>query len=120
MEVGRFSCGSVFGLGEQMEERAIVARTTVQCMLIPRYWLFQKQQNLGNIWQRYVQKNYLFSLMNHWIVFFFCLNLELKCIWIHRFQVEKKFLKTLKIQTNGKHLKKKLLMKLLEEIQHQI
>lgn len=52
VEVGSFSCGSVFGLGEEMEHRTIVATNYVQCLLIPRYWLFQKTQNSGNIWQR--------------------------------------------------------------------
>lgn len=49
--MGRFSCGSVFGLGEEMKHRTIVATNYVQCLLIPRYWLFQKAQNSGNIWQ---------------------------------------------------------------------
>lgn len=35
-----------------MEDRSIVARGHVQCMLIPRYWLFMKHQNTGNVWQR--------------------------------------------------------------------
>lgn len=50
--LGIFSAGSVFGLGEEMVDRAIVARNAVQCLEIPRYFLFQKTQNLGNIWQR--------------------------------------------------------------------
>ncbi|XP_058811524.1 cAMP-dependent protein kinase type I-alpha regulatory subunit-like [Topomyia yanbarensis] len=52
IDVGSYSCGSVFGLGERMEDRSIVARNHVQCMLIPRYWLFMKHQNTGNVWQR--------------------------------------------------------------------
>ncbi|EDS28916.1 conserved hypothetical protein [Culex quinquefasciatus] len=52
LDVGSFSCGSVFGLGEKFEDRTIVARNHVQCMLIPRYWLFMKNQNTGNVWQR--------------------------------------------------------------------
>lgn len=53
VEIGEFSCGSMFGLGEHMEDRVIVAKQTeVQCLLIPQYWLFQKKQNAGNIWQR--------------------------------------------------------------------
>lgn len=52
MHVGTFSPGSVFGLGEEMIDRAIVARNSVQCLEIPRYLLYQKTQNLGNIWQR--------------------------------------------------------------------
>lgn len=42
----------MFGLGERLEHRGIMARTTVQCLLIPRFWLLEKQQNPGNIWQR--------------------------------------------------------------------
>lgn len=52
MDVGTLSCGSVFCLGECMIDRAIVARNQVQCLLIPRYWLFEKDQNMGNIWQK--------------------------------------------------------------------
>jgi hypothetical protein len=52
IDVGTYSSGSVFGLGERIEHRTIVARNVVQCLLIPRYWLFQKPQNKGNIWQR--------------------------------------------------------------------
>lgn len=53
VEIGTFSCGSVFGLGEQMDDRIILAKNTgAQCLLIPRYWLFQKEQNMGNVWQR--------------------------------------------------------------------
>lgn len=53
VEIGEFSCGSIFGLGEHMDDRAIVAKhTQVQCLLIPHYWLFEKKQNAGNIWQR--------------------------------------------------------------------
>lgn len=53
IEIAIYKCGSVFGLGEQMEDRIITAGADgVQCLLIPRYWLLQKKQNLGNIWQR--------------------------------------------------------------------
>lgn len=53
VEIGEYSCGSMFGLGEHMEDRVIVAKhTEVQCLLIPHYWIFQKKQNAGNIWQR--------------------------------------------------------------------
>lgn len=55
VEIGEFRCGSIFGLGEHMDDRAIVAKhTQVQCLLIPHYWLFEKKQNAGNIWQRLV------------------------------------------------------------------
>lgn len=52
VDVGTFSIGAVFGINEEMENRLIIARTMVQCLLVPRYWLFQKPQNIGNVWQR--------------------------------------------------------------------
>lgn len=62
VEIGQFSVGSVFGLGEHMDDRAIIAKNTqVQCLLIPHYWLFEKKQNAGNIWQRYTESpNFFF------------------------------------------------------------
>lgn len=35
-----------------MPHRMVVARNRVQCLVIPRGWLFEKQQNVGNTWQR--------------------------------------------------------------------
>ncbi|XP_055852704.1 uncharacterized protein LOC129916637 [Episyrphus balteatus] len=52
IDVGSLTYGGIFGLGEQLEHRVIMARTTVQCLLIPRFWLLEKDQNPGNIWQR--------------------------------------------------------------------
>lgn len=52
VDVGTYNCGGVFGIGEEMENRVIIARNVVQCLMIPRYWLFQKAQNIGNVWQR--------------------------------------------------------------------
>lgn len=52
VDVGTYHCGGVFGIGEEMENRIIIARNLVQCLMIPRYWLFQKAQNIGNVWQR--------------------------------------------------------------------
>ncbi|XP_031618344.1 uncharacterized protein LOC116337707 [Contarinia nasturtii] len=53
VEIGELRCGSVFGIGEHMEDRVIAAKhTEVQCLLIPQYWLLQKKQNAGNIWHR--------------------------------------------------------------------
>lgn len=52
IDVGTFNCGGVFGIYEEMENRIIIARSEVQCLMIPRYWLFQKAQNIGNVWQR--------------------------------------------------------------------
>lgn len=50
--VGSMSSGAVFGLGESLQHKTIVAQTTVQCLLLPKYWLFQKAQNKGNVWER--------------------------------------------------------------------
>lgn len=50
--VGQYSPGSIFGLGEELEDRLIIAKSKVQVLKLPRYWLFQKEQNLGNIWSR--------------------------------------------------------------------
>lgn len=52
LDVGTYSCGSVFGISEEMENRIIIARNSAQCLLVPRTWLFQKSQNIGNVWQR--------------------------------------------------------------------
>lgn len=52
VDVGTFRVGAVFGITEDIENRVIIARTMVQCLLIPRQWLFQKAQNIGNVWQR--------------------------------------------------------------------
>ncbi|XP_058982648.1 LOW QUALITY PROTEIN: uncharacterized protein LOC131804180 [Musca domestica] len=52
IDVGSITFGGIFGLGEKSERRVIMARTTVQCLMIPRFWLFEKMQNPGNVWQR--------------------------------------------------------------------
>ncbi|KAH8384465.1 hypothetical protein KR200_009250 [Drosophila serrata] len=52
IDVGSLSYGSIFGLGEKMEHRVIMARTVVQCLLLPRYWLLKEEQNPGNVWNR--------------------------------------------------------------------
>ncbi|XP_062551855.1 uncharacterized protein LOC134217098 [Armigeres subalbatus] len=52
VDIGSYSCGSVFGVGEHMDDRSVVARDAVQCLLIPRYWLLQKRQNVNNVWSR--------------------------------------------------------------------
>lgn len=53
VEIATLSAGSIFGLGETITDRAIVAKNVVQCLEIPRFWLLQRSQNVGNIWQRY-------------------------------------------------------------------
>ncbi|KAH8247579.1 hypothetical protein KR038_006635 [Drosophila bunnanda] len=52
IDVGSISFGGIFGLGEQMQHRVIMARTTVQCLVLPRYFLLETKQNPGNIWER--------------------------------------------------------------------
>nr|XP_014101120.2 uncharacterized protein LOC106625823 [Bactrocera oleae] len=52
IDVGTISKGGIFGLGEAMEHRIVIAENKVQCLVIPRYWLFQNEQNPGNLWQR--------------------------------------------------------------------
>ncbi|XP_016976373.2 uncharacterized protein LOC108042556 isoform X3 [Drosophila rhopaloa] len=52
IDVGTLTFGGIFGLGETMEHRVIMARTTVQCLTLPRFFLLEKKQNPGNIWER--------------------------------------------------------------------
>jgi len=52
VDVGSLSFGGIFGLGEKIIHRVIMARTVVQCLLLPRYWLMEEEQNPGHIWQR--------------------------------------------------------------------
>ncbi|BFG00810.1 uncharacterized protein DMAD_00729 [Drosophila madeirensis] len=52
IDVGSLTFGSIFGLGEKMEHRVIMSRTVVQCLVLPRFWLLEDEQNPGNIWQR--------------------------------------------------------------------
>ncbi|XP_070072392.1 uncharacterized protein [Drosophila takahashii] len=52
IDVGTITFGGIFGLGEKMEHRVIMARTTVQCLTLPRFFLLEKKQNPGNIWER--------------------------------------------------------------------
>jgi len=52
VDVGSLTYGGIFGLGENITHRAIMARTVVQCLLLPRYWLMAEEQNPGHIWQR--------------------------------------------------------------------
>lgn len=62
-QVVQLNPGSTFGFGEEMRDRRIIALTDLQCMLIPKVWLLQK--NTANIWTRiehYLKKkvrNYL-------------------------------------------------------------
>ncbi|XP_075972477.1 uncharacterized protein LOC142974199 [Anticarsia gemmatalis] len=50
MQVCQFFPGSTFGFGENMRDRRIVALTRVDCMLMPKIWLLQR--NTANIWTR--------------------------------------------------------------------
>lgn len=53
MQVCTFSETACFNLGEKMKRRRIVAISEVECMLIPKYWIWQR--NKGNIWTRIQQ-----------------------------------------------------------------
>ncbi|KAI4471222.1 hypothetical protein MML48_1g07607 [Holotrichia oblita] len=54
MQVCILSETACFGLGENMRRRRVVAMSDyVECLLIPRYWLFQ--HNRGNLWTRIQQ-----------------------------------------------------------------
>lgn len=47
-----------FNIGENQKDRTIVAATDVECLLIPRYWLLQR--NKGNVWmivQQFLNNN---------------------------------------------------------------
>lgn len=37
-----------FNIGEAFHHRNVIAKTKVQCLLIPRFWLVQKQKD--NVW----------------------------------------------------------------------
>ncbi|CAH2062838.1 unnamed protein product, partial [Iphiclides podalirius] len=50
MQVCQFNPGSSFGFGENMRDRRIIALTPVDCMLMPKIWLLQR--NTANIWSR--------------------------------------------------------------------
>ncbi|XP_060663231.1 uncharacterized protein LOC132796175 [Drosophila nasuta] len=52
VDVGSLTYGGIFGLGETIVHRVIMARTVVQCMLLPRFWLMEPDQNPGHIWKR--------------------------------------------------------------------
>ncbi|BFG00818.1 uncharacterized protein DMAD_00736 [Drosophila madeirensis] len=52
IDVASLTFGAIFGLGEKMQDRNIMTRTHVQCLVIPRFWLFEPAQNPGNFWQR--------------------------------------------------------------------
>ncbi|CAH2092055.1 unnamed protein product [Euphydryas editha] len=57
MQVCQLNVGSSFGFGENMRDRRIVALTPVNCMLLPKIWLLQR--NTANIWtriQHYLEK----------------------------------------------------------------
>ncbi|CAG4940976.1 unnamed protein product [Colias eurytheme] len=57
MQVCQLNPGSSFGFGENMRDRRIVALTHVDCMLLPKIWLLQR--NTANIWtriQHYLEK----------------------------------------------------------------
>jgi len=57
IDVGTITFGGIFGLGEKMEHRVVMARSTVQCLILPRFFLLEKKQNPGNIWERRLKNN---------------------------------------------------------------
>ncbi|CAB3236146.1 unnamed protein product [Arctia plantaginis] len=78
MQVCLFNPGSTFGFGENMRDRRIVALTPVECMLMPKIWLLQR--NTANIWTRirhYLEKKIptkkqlfkVFEVERHWVEF---------------------------------------------------
>ncbi|KPU79641.1 uncharacterized protein Dana_GF17086, isoform B [Drosophila ananassae] len=52
IDVGSLTFGAIFGLGESMIHRVIMAKTIVQCLTLPRFFLLDPKQNPGNIWER--------------------------------------------------------------------
>ncbi|KAK3914721.1 Transcription factor MYB3R-3 [Frankliniella fusca] len=50
MQVAVFSKGECFGIGEDMQDRRVVAATPVSALLVPRYVL--QQRGHGNLWAR--------------------------------------------------------------------
>ncbi|RVE49512.1 hypothetical protein evm_005853 [Chilo suppressalis] len=57
MQVCQMNPGFSFGFGENMRDRRVVALTNVDCMLMPKIWLLQR--NTANIWtriQHYLEK----------------------------------------------------------------
>lgn len=52
VRIGVFHRGAVFNLGERARDRFIVAKTLVQCLLIPQFWLLQNEQDVGNVWEK--------------------------------------------------------------------
>ncbi|XP_070137235.1 uncharacterized protein [Drosophila bipectinata] len=52
IDVGTLTFGAIFGLGENMTHRVIMAKTIVQCLTLPRFFLLDTKQNPGNIWER--------------------------------------------------------------------
>lgn len=121
IEIGTFRCGSIFGLGEQMEDRIITAGNKgVQCLLIPRYWLMQKNQNSGNIWERLIALyfyNIIITFCNVFFLSFFsvsvCLSLSLsfscagpEYIWILHYHRVRLCSNVILHQNVGKHTKR--------------
>ncbi|KAH8383868.1 hypothetical protein KR009_010931, partial [Drosophila setifemur] len=54
IDVGTLSFGAIIGLADTIRDRVVLARTTVQCLVLPRSFLLEKNQNPGNIWGRRV------------------------------------------------------------------
>ncbi len=52
VDIATLSAGSIFSIDEDIVQRSIVAKNIVQCLEIPTFWLLERSQNIGNIWQR--------------------------------------------------------------------
>lgn len=52
VRIGVLYRGAVFNLGEQSIGRFVVARSVVQGLLIPHFWIFQNEQDVGNVWEK--------------------------------------------------------------------
>lgn len=53
IKVCEFTEGAIFNMGENIERRRVVADSSTNCLLIPRYWLMK--MNKDNIWNRVIQ-----------------------------------------------------------------
>lgn len=63
LQVCQYNVGSSFGFGENMRDRRILALTPVECLLLPKIWLLQR--NTANIWTRiqyFLEKKVRFQL----------------------------------------------------------
>lgn len=110
--VGTFHRHSIFGIGEEMEDRAIYAKNHVKCLLIPRYWLLLKDQNMGNVWQRFVHLALCGKQLCEYIYFFFPTK-GLKFTWIQWYHRVRGVSTTFWSNESGINIKSKCSRKLM-------